>query len=102
MENLFPILFAAVLVEGLVTIVRNLKDPDKDWRYWLALLVSIGASILVTYNWNLDLFSAVLGEGEIAIIGVVLTGLVVSRGSNYVADLLKLLGATTDRIRNGI
>ena len=102
MENLFPILFAAVLVEGLVTIVRNLKDPDKDWRYWLALFASIGVSILVTYNWELDLFSAVLGAGQVPLVGIVLTGLVVSRGSNYVADLLKLLGATTNRIKNGI
>lgn len=102
MNELLPILAAAVLVEGIVTIIRNLKDPDKDWKYWVSLVVSLLVSILVVYNWELDLFSAILGVGLIPLVGIVLTGIIVSRGSNYVADLIKLLGATTERVRNGI
>ncbi len=102
MNELLPILAAAVLVEGIVTIIRNLKDPDKDWKYWVSLVVSLLVSILVVYNWELDLFSAILGVGLIPLVGIVLTGNIVSRGSNYVADLIKLLGATTERVRNGI
>lgn len=102
MDDFLTVLFAAVLVEGLVTIVRNIQEKESDWRYWASLVISLAVSILVSYNWNLDLFSAVLGEGELVLVGVILTGIVISRGSNYVADLLKLLGATTTRVKNGI
>jgi uncharacterized membrane protein HdeD (DUF308 family) len=93
--------YAAILVEGIVNIVRELKNGEKDWRYWASLVIAIGLSILVAYNWDLDLFSEILGDGKIPLVGAVLTGLVFSRGSNYLADLVKLLGAFTNRIKNG-
>lgn len=94
--------YAAILIEGMVNIVRELKVDEKDWRYWAALAIAIGVSILVAYNWDLDMFSKVLGDGKIPVIGAVLTGIVFSRGANYLADLVKLLGATTHRVKNGI
>ena len=93
--------FAAILVEGIVNIVRELKTNEKDWRYWASLVIAIGISVLVAYNWDLDLFSEVLGDGKIPFVGAVLTGIVFSRGSNYLADLVKFLGTTTNRIKNG-
>jgi len=102
MDDFLTILFAAVLVEGLVNMIRNIKEKETDWRYWASLVAAIGVSILVSYNWDLDLFSAVLGEGQLPLVGAILTGLLVARGSNYVSELLKLLGATTHRIKNGV
>lgn len=89
--DLLTVFFAAVLVEGIVNIVKSIKDKEKDWRYWASLAVGLLIGILVAYNWSLDLFSALLGEGEIPYVGAVLTGIVISRGSNYVSDLLKLI-----------
>jgi len=101
MDDFLTVLFAAILVEGLVNIVLNIKDKETDWRYWASLVLALGVSILVAYNWDLDLFSILLGEGNLPFVGAILTGVIISRGSNYMHELLKLLSETTRKIRNG-
>lgn len=97
-ENTLAILFAAILVESLVNMVRNIKTKTTDWRYWTALALGLVVGVLVSYNWNLDLFSALLGEGQLPYVGDVLTGLVVARGSNVVSDVLKLVNSARARL----
>jgi hypothetical protein len=80
---------AAVAVEGLINLVNSIKDvKETSWKYWGSLIVGLLAGVLISVNYNLDLF-AVLGlEGQIPYVGPVLTGLVLSRGSNYASDIL--------------
>ena len=101
MADAMTVFFAAVLVEALVNIVRNIEQKNTDWRYWAALGLAISVSILVTLNWDVDLFSILLGEGRWPFVGAVLTGIIVARGANIVADVLKLVNATTQRVKNG-
>ena len=79
---------AAVAVEGLINLVNSVKEKETSWKYWGSLIVGLLAGVLISVNYNLDLF-AVLGlEGQIPYVGPVLTGLVLSRGSNYASDIL--------------
>lgn len=92
MEQLLSILYAAALVESIVNIIKNIKNrADVSLWYWASLIVSILISVLVSYNWDLDMFSMVLGEGKLPLVGAVLTGIIVSRGSNVVHDLILTL-----------
>ena len=97
--ELYTFVIAALLIEAVVNLVKTIKEKSTDWKYWAALGVSLVVSIIVSYNWNLDLFSAVLGEGNIPYIGAVLTALIIARGSNIVSDLVDLIKAI--KVRNG-
>lgn len=94
MENFGTVIFAALLVEAIINIVVNIKEGERSWKYWSALILGILVSVLVTYNWNIDLFAvAGMPAGKLSFVGPVLTGLILSRGSNVVSDLLGLINS---------
>jgi len=82
---LIGIMLAAVLVEAVINVIKNAKELYKDWRYWIALVV--GVAVAIAYD--IDLFRSVGLETEIQFVGAALTGVIVSRGANYVSDILK-------------
>jgi drug/metabolite transporter (DMT)-like permease len=102
LENSLTIVSAAILVEALVNTVKNIQSKNSDWRYWAALGTAILGSVLVTYNWELDLFSVLLGDGKLPYVGAILTGFIVARGSNVVSDLLKLVNTARQRLATGV
>lgn len=90
------IALGAVLVEAVVNALEVFKgfSPSKEWlgsnwQYLIALLVSILAA--VTYN--LDFFNALGFEARIPYVGVVFTGIIISRGSNYANDIIERIRA---------
>lgn len=92
-EALWSLVFAAIVVETIVNIIRNLDEGSVSWKYWTALGVSICLSLVVSINYDIDLFKLVGLEGRVPVIGMILTGLIVSRGSNIVSDLVDRLNA---------
>ena len=84
-DAVFGILIAAVLVEAIVTVIGKAKDRYRDWQYWGSLIVGV----LVAVVYEIDLFAAVGLDALIPFVGAVLTGIVISRGSNYAADVLQ-------------
>ena len=97
--ELTTFVIAALLIEAVVNLVKTIRDKESDWRYWAALGVALVVSVIVAYNWDLDLFSALLGEAWIPYVGAVLTALIFARGANIVSDLVKMINAV--RVRNG-
>lgn len=84
-DVVFGIGLAAVLVEGVVTVINNAKDRYTDWRYWGAIVVAV----LVAVVYEIDMFAAVGLDALIPFVGSVLTGIIISRGSNYAYDIMK-------------
>ena len=88
MELFWTVIFGAVVVESIVNIVKNIDDKNKDWRYWAALALGLIAGVFIGWNWDIDFFEiAGIGEGKILFAGSILTGLMMSRGANFVNDL---------------
>ena len=91
--ELSQLLLVAFLVESLIQTIKPLYDHSNGWNLdaLIALVVGIGFCYII----NVDLFSIVninLDFGDPVInhaVGVVLTGVVASRGSNFAHDLLK-------------
>jgi hypothetical protein len=91
--ELNQLLLVAFLVESLIQTIKPLYDRSKGWNLdaLIALVVGIGFCYLV----NVNLFSIVninLDFGDPIInhsVGVVLTGVIASRGSNFAHDMLK-------------
>jgi hypothetical protein len=99
METVQLIIFialGAVLIEAVVNALEVFKgfSPTKEWfaanwQYLVALVVSILAA--VTYN--LDFFDALGFDARIPYVGIVFTGIIISRGSNYANDIISRVRA---------
>lgn len=84
------IIATAVLIEGLVqygkTIIEMFETGEK--KTGIIQLITILIGILLAFAFNTNAFE-VLGMTVNPMIGTFLTGIVISRGSNYASDLLK-------------
>ena len=81
-------IFAAVLIEAVVTTFDNAYSRYAEWKFWVPLVLGIGVGVLVAVNYGVDLFSYLGLEGKVPVIGAVLTGIVFGRGANYVSDIM--------------
>ena len=88
MDLFWTVVFGAVVVESIVNIVKTIEQKNKDPWYWGALVLGLIAGVFIGWNWDIDFFKiAGIGEGRILIAGSILTGLMMSRGANFVNDL---------------
>lgn len=100
MAQLLSVLYVAALVESIVSIIKNAKNrKDTSIWYWISLIVAIGISVLVTYNWDVDIFTMLLGDPKILLVGPILTGIIASRGANVVHDLIDSLEGFKGRFK---
>ena len=89
MENkTFGIMTFAILIEGIITYINQfLVQESFCWQ--MALSLALG--ILVAVAYKLDLPSYFNLNSDIPYVGCILTGILLSRGSNYIFDLLNKL-----------
>ncbi len=84
-NNIFGIVAFSILVEAIVTYVNEFfVDGAFSWKMLLALTLGI----LVAVAYNLDLPAYFNLNSKIPYVGCILTGILISRGSNYAYDLL--------------
>lgn len=90
------IIAAAVLAEGLIeygkTIANAFETGEK--KTGITQLISIIIGILIAFAFGVNGF-ALLGMTVNSVIGTFLTGIIISRGSNYASDLLKRIANPT-------
>ena len=89
MDNkLIGIMSFTVLVEGVITYVNQFIMTDNfSWK----MLASIILGIIIAISYNLDIPSHFNFKPKIPFIGNIITGILLSRGSNYIYDLLNNL-----------
>jgi hypothetical protein len=79
----------AFLVEAIIQTIKPVYDKEKGWDR--SALLSLGVGILVCLVTGVDLFKE-LGFGiSIPYVGSALTGIIASRGSNFVHDIFKFV-----------
>lgn len=84
----FGLFFLAVIVEGVITYINQffVKGVLK-WEMVFSIL--LGVFVAVAYG--VDMLALVGLKTPVPFIGSILTGILISRGSNYVFDLVKTL-----------
>lgn len=94
--NIAVIIAVAVLIEGLVEYGKNIANMfyDGDKKTAITQIVTIVVGIALAFAFNANMFVP-LGLSVNNYVGMVLTGIVMSRGSNYVSDLIGRIGQTT-------
>ena len=89
MENkTFGIVAFAILIESLITYINQFIVKE-NFCWEMALSLVLGIIIAVAYK--LDLPSYFNLKSHIPYVGCILTGILLSRGSNYVFDIFNKL-----------
>jgi hypothetical protein len=87
---LLLLIIVAVLVEAVVETIKMIWKPG---AFQVPVLIAIGIGVLVAVVGPFDVFMYLGVPLKVPIVGSVLTGIVMSRGSNYLYDLLKRISA---------
>jgi len=84
------IIVLAITIEALIEYAKEIIKGEIAW----AQVGAIGVAILLAIAANADLYEVGGIEFNIPYLGMILTGIFLSRGSNYVSDLIgKFQGA---------
>ena len=93
--NQFTIIFVgAILIESITGILKSAFDGGK-FSKTIALSIVLGIAFAVAFN--LDLFTLVGLESNIPYLAQALSGIILSRGANYIADLLNKFGLENNK-----
>lgn len=81
----FALIFITIIIEGLVSYARMLVvDKTIQWQLLAAMALGIGCAMA----FEIDLFAIAGISARLPYVGEALTGVLLSRGSNYVFELL--------------
>ena len=93
MKGIVLIIVSAIMVEAFIEYFKTIAKAFKEggWKTAITQLAAIALGVFLCLMTGSDLF-AVLGiEFAWAWLGVILTGIIISRGANYVSDFIKRL-----------
>ena len=89
MENkTFGIVTFAILIEGIITYTNQFLIQE-NFCWQMALSLALGIIVAVAYKLDLPAYFNL--KSDIPYVGCILTGILLSRGSNYIFDLLNKL-----------
>ena len=87
-NNIFEIVAFSILIESLITYYKEFfAGGNAPWE----IIASLSLGIIVAIAYNLDLPAHFNLKSQIPYAGCILTGVLISRGSNYVFDIIKKL-----------
>jgi len=87
-KEISKMLMVCMILEGIITYINNFFVSGEP-HYQMVLSLIFGIFIAVAYK--IDLLKLVNIESEIPYVGSFLTGIIFSRGSNYIYDLMSRL-----------
>lgn len=88
MTQFFGLVLMAIVIEGVITYIKEIfVNKNVMWQQVLGIVLGI----VVAIGYNADLFALFGLTSTIPLLGCVLTGVLLSRGSNYIFDLVKQL-----------
>lgn len=81
-------IMVAILIEGIVTYFNEFfVSGNMPWQ----MICSLVLGIIMSVSYKLDLPKYLGLKSAIPYIGSILTGILISRGSNYLFDILKVI-----------
>jgi cytosine/uracil/thiamine/allantoin permease len=89
MMDLTQLAIVAFLVESLLQTVKPLYDREKGWNK--SALFALVVGVVICLLTSTDLFTKVGLTISVPYVGSVLTGVLASRGSNFLHDIFKFV-----------
>ncbi|MBS5952158.1 MAG: hypothetical protein KIC47_17935 [Clostridium sp.] len=94
MENLFIILTVALIAES---VWETLKMTWQKGKLCLDRVGALVVSLVICIDIKLDMLTLLGIKTTIPFIGIVLTAILISRGSNFLHDLLERIGQVKNK-----
>lgn len=93
MNGIMLIIALAVITEALVEYGKSIGRTfiNKEYKTAVTQIVAVAASVLLCFAAGADLFQVVGINFAWPWVGVVLTGILGSRGANYLSDFISKL-----------
>lgn len=93
MTGIIIFLMLALIVEAFIEYAKSIGQAMESgkWKTAVTQLCSVAVAMVLCFAIGLDIFKLVGLEFAWAWLGVALTGIFISRGSNYAADFVKRL-----------
>ena len=86
--EMYTIIVMSILIEAVITYTKTLViEKNIQWQIIAAVVLSVAVCLL----YGLDIPALVGIKSPVPYVGSVITGILVSRGSNYIYDLIKTL-----------
>ena len=86
--EMYSIIVMSILIEAIITYTKTLViEKNIQWQIIAAVILSIVICLL----YGLDIPALVGIKSPVPYVGSIITGILVSRGSNYIYDLIKML-----------
>lgn len=91
MNTLVLVIVFAVLVEALIEYAKTIVKAFMSGSYKTAItqVAAIVIGVVLCIAGNADMFEALGIKFNVAYLGIVLTGIIISRGANYASDIIK-------------
>lgn len=87
-DNLFTLTFFSVVIEALITYFNKIfVTQDMCWEISMSIVVGM----LIAIAYKIDVFAYFGFKSKIPFVGNIITGILMSRGSNYIFDLITKL-----------
>lgn len=86
--DIITIIAVAVLTEALIEYAKTVANSfeTKDYKTFWTQVVSVILGITMSFSFGINAFAT--GFNVSPIIGTAITGIIISRGSNYASDLI--------------
>ena len=93
MEGIILIITMAIIVEALIEYGKSIGNAfvGGEWKTAVTQLAAIAVAVLLCFMTGGDLFAVVGITFVWPWLGIFLTGIIISRGANYVSDFVKRL-----------
>lgn len=90
--SIITLLVLAIIVES---VWETLKMTWQDGKVSIDRIGALVVALVVAIATNFDMLALVKVDSSIPFLGVILTGILLSRGSNFIHDLITKLGQAT-------
>lgn len=86
--DIVTIIAVAILTEALIEYAKTVAESfeTKDYKTFWTQVVSVILGIAMSFSFGINAFAT--GFTVSPIIGTAITGIIISRGSNYASDLI--------------
>lgn len=96
MEKLIMLVVVAIIAES---VWETLKMTWQDGKVKVDRVGALVVSMLIVFGTRLDMLSLLGIETVIPFLGIILTGILISRGSNFIHDLLVRLSNKNTEVK---
>lgn len=86
--DIITIIAVAVLTEALIEYAKTVAESfeTKDYKTFWTQVVSVILGVLMAFSFGINAFAT--GFTVNPVVGTAITGIIISRGSNYASDLI--------------